>query len=1050
MTFDDGLRKVQSKLKSAGYSSVIRPVNISELDKETAVQNCKIIAKKDQYEIMYLEATSNWKSIATNLAQKHKLPCLIITSYGSTHLILSTILDVMTKPRPRHLVIDLRSKSYSLDDFVQIIRMGSQEEDFISIDKKVQTAFDKFSNYKQALDEFDNNLDAAIRSTRNLIVKRSKNNKQYDSESVDFLRMCKAIISDKMEIDDVVELLLQHVMTYRIFALLYDEHELHTTNAVARSMENLVKTLEINTEEITIKYRTVELVAESITDAAEKQDFLKLVYETFYTKYDPKNKDKWGIAYTPSEVVDFMARSSDHLLKKHFGKSLSDKRVTILDPATGTGTFITSILRHLNPVSIDEKYHNEIFANDISILAYYIAALNIENTYQEITGKIKEFENICWMDTLASGAKDFGKMTSYLDGQDNVRRISRQQKTNICVILGNPPYDAVQASFNDTNPAEKYPEIDQQIAETFIKQSKTSNKHKQYDMYKRFFKWSSERIKNNGIIAFVSNNSFLDAKANDGFRRSVYDEFDYIYAINLKGNARSYGDERQRQSGNVFRDTVKVGISISFFIKTGESKSELNYAEVPDYMKSAEKLNWLAKNSVDTLQFKKITPDSNAVWLNQTNSDFDKLIPLVDDPCSLFDFKLLGPTTGKDDWVYDFDKKHLESKIIFFIDHYNKLIKKYTNKPFDSRSLEIIDKKIKWSYDLFKHLNTKKELNYSEDNIIQSLYRPFVLKYEYFDKIIIERPRQFSKIFSKNQHNKLICFSNPKPNQPFKALASTRIVDLGCMPDSNCIPLWTYDGSAVCNNVTKFAMDFFQAYYHDDKINEDDIFYYVYSMLNDPKYLNKYRFDLQRKMPKIPLAINFQNWSDIGKKLYSLHANFDQVQPYPVKRINSNVRKNNVRLVIKKSENSKFLKIIIDDQTTLEGIPCDVLDYTISSRSAVEFVLEFYKESKNRINPKSSDDPLIRDRFNTYNFADYKEYAIDTLCRVITVSIETINLKAKLKNMPWADQPDWRPKRRRELNTRDSLAQKNKKHTKNSKIKTHNSQQRHNSQKMLF
>ena len=1015
MSYEDNLESLQRTLKLSGYEGIRHPVDISALVKDDSVHDCEIIARKDFYDILYMEARSNWRGIATDVSKKQAKSCLVITGYGESHLILSAIKDYATaSPKPRHVIIDTNSKTHSFDEFAKLIKV-TQDDDTVSIDVRIQDAFDEYATYKEALDEFAVNLKNAIKNTRETIVKASKNNKRYDAESEKFLEMCHKVISSKLKPDDVTEMLLQHVLTYRIFSLIYDEHELHSTNAVARSLEGMVDTLGIDMEQMSAGYQTIKLVAESIIDSTEKQDFLKRVYETFYSEYDPRNKDSWGIAYTPSEVVDFMVRSADHLLEKHFGKSISDDCVTLLDPATGTGTFVTSILRHLKPGSLETKYKNDIFANDISILAYYIAALNIENTYQEMTGKVKEFENICWMDTLATGTKDFGKVSAYFESQDNVKRISRQQIKDICVVLGNPPYNAVQVSFNDANPADKYPDIDAKIAETYIENSTVGNKDKQYDMYKRFLKWASERIKNNGMVVFVSNNSFLDAKSDDGFRRSVFEEFDYIYTVNLKGNARTSGELRRKQGGNVFRDTIKVGITISFFIKTGEGISEIQYCEVDDCLKSVNKLKWLEDNSLSTLPLRQIEPDKDAIWLNQTDNDFDELVPIVsDNENSIFRMLSMGLASNRNEWVYDFDQSNLEKKMKYFVDFYNKTLEKYNHEKPTTDLKDFVDKKIKWTDDFFKHLKRKNKITYSNLNITNVMYRPFVLKNNYFDKIITHRQRKFPIIFRNFNPNKLICFPNPKTNVLFQSLSSNRIIDLDCITGTQCIPIHIYDDhDNACSNITEFGLKLFQTHYKNKKITDEDIFYYIYAIFNDPKYQEKYKFNLQRHMPQIPLAKNLMNWIKIGKNLYDMHVKFESAQPYPLKRIDKKTNKVEVKLQLKKRKkkcvetlpcDSENKIIIIDNKTTLEGIPAEALEYKFSSKCALEWILEFYKESKNTISDKSCDDPKVREKFSTYKFVDYKEHVIDLLQRVTTVSVETMKLREELKNMPWGSQ----------------------------------------------
>ena len=390
-------------------------------------------------------------------------------------------------------------------------------------------------------------------------------NTEYAVRVQRFLGMCRDVISGDMDEGDIRDMLVQHILTYRIFSMVYNERGFHHVNVVARELESLKEILGVADRQV--NYETMELIAESITNMEQRQEFLKKIYEMFYEKYDPAKADKDGIVYTPSEVVSFMVASTDQLLRKHFRKGLSDEGVTVLDPATGTGTFIVHILNQISLDKIEKKYAKELYANEISILPYYIAALNIENAYRERTGRYREFENICWMDTLDSGVKDYGKLPSYFEN-DNVRRISRQQDSEIHVVIGNPPYNAVQTSFNNANPAERYPHIDEKIEQDYTNKSRILNQNKSQDMYKRFLKWSSDRIKGKGMVVFVSNNSFLDAKADDGTRKALYNEFDYIYAINLKGNTRI--PTWREEGGKIFGQQAHVGIAVSFFIKTGE------------------------------------------------------------------------------------------------------------------------------------------------------------------------------------------------------------------------------------------------------------------------------------------------------------------------------------------------------------------------------------------------------------------------------------------------------------------------------------------------
>ena len=613
------------------------------------------------------------------------------------------------------------------------------------------------------------------------------------------------------------------------------------------------------------------------------------------------------------------------------------------------------------------------------------------------------------MDTLDSGVKDYGRLPSYFEN-DNVRRISRQQDSEIHVVIGNPPYNAVQTSYNNANATVKYPHIDQKIKDSYTKHSIVVNQNKSEDMYKRFLKWSSDRIGKKGMVVFVSNNAFLDAKADDGVRRALYGEFDYIYAVNLRGNARLAGEAWRREGGKVFGSQARVGVAVYFLVKTGEGISKIQYAQVDDYMRRTDKLKWLANNTIFTLGLEEKKPVANAIWLNQTDNDFDDLVPVLPRTHneSVFAESTLGTSTNKDQWVYDLDKSHLEEKTKFYISVYDDELARYKNEQPDKRDLlSWVDKKIKWTGTTIQNLSRKLDIAYSVVDIRTALYRPFVMNYLYYGKAIIERPRRFPNVFKNSQKNHLIGFSNPKTNVPFNHIGTDLIIDLGCIDGTQAIPIWRYDGGKRSSNVTKYGLELFRTHCGNKKIAGDDIFYYMYAVFSDPKYERKYKFNLQRDFPRIPLAKDFWKWSNIGKKLFVLHSGFDTVNEYGLKRVDRQVKKNGVRLKLRTEETDKktHVKIIIDDSTTLKGVPKEVLEYRIGSRNPLEWILEFYKESKNQIKEDSSSDKAVRDRFNTYKFADRKEELITLLRRVTTVCVETVRLRRELERMEWGPQP---------------------------------------------
>lgn len=1002
MSFEDNIRTLQRTLRDAGYEIVRDSVNISGLAKANRVIDCEIIARKDFFRVMYMEAESNWRSISSDSAAKSPHPCMVITRYRDAHHIVTTVKDHGThNAKPRHVVLEKKQ----MTEFILAIKAGPHD-DHIAIDDKVQTASEKFSEYKQAVEEFGKSLENIIRKTESAMNQGISGNKRYDIKAKKMLDMCREVISNQIDMDDIRSMLLQHILTYRIFALVYDVRDFHETNAVARSLEDLKKTIKVPNDEIS--YKTIELIAESVTDTDQRQEFLKKVYEVFYEKYDPDRADKDGIVYTPSEAVNFMVKSTDHLLKKHFGKRLSDNGVSVLDPATGTGTFLVCIMRQIGKSKIKQKYAGDLHANEISILPYYIAALNIEHTYKEMTGEYHEFENICWMDTLDSGVKDYEKLTSHFGGNDNVKRMSRQQNARILVTIGNPPYNAVQTSFNNANPSSKYNHLDKKIQDSYYKSSGASNKNKSFDMYKRFLKWSSDRINGSGMVVFISNNSFLDAKSDDGIRRALYKEFDYVYVVNLKGNARLSGDARRRERGNVFGGQARVGVCISFLIKTEENHSEIRYAEVNDYATRDEKLEWLENNTLQTLDFVKITPDQDAVWINQTEGDYDKLLPVLPDRFaeSIFEDYTLGVMAAKDDWTYDFNRKNLESKIKFYVTAYNNVLNKYKKLHIPKDDFHSwVDKQIKWSYKTESSVQRNHKLIYNSSNIVPTLYRPFVRKLQYYDDVITESPRSFRQFFYNNQQNFLIGFPNPTSNVKFDVIATDLITEFHCIDGIQNIPLWRYNSDGTRTyNITKFALETFRKHYNNHKITEEDIFYYTYAIFNDAKYEEVYRYDLRRKLPQIPLAKNFARLSSIGRDLFNLHCNFNTVREYDLQRITTKLPKTDTPLSFKK--NQKDITVVIDNTTLLNGIPHDVLEWTFKSKTPLEWILDYYKDGKNKIRPQSCNDKKIRERFNTYNFKDYKEESIALLKRVTTVCVETVRLRNELKNMEWGPQPD--------------------------------------------
>jgi len=500
------------------------------------------------------------------------------------------------------------------------------------------------ADFRRAVVQFQTDLPDVLEALRAMIEKAQKDNAAFRTGAIKFLKHAQETINPAVTVEDVREMLIQHVLTEEIFSKVFDEDDFHRQNNVAKelyALEGLFFTgaLKKNTlKGLEPYYTAIRTTAHQIATHTEKQTFLKVIYEGFYKVYNKKAADRLGVVYTPNEVVRFMVESADWLCQKHFGKNLIDKGVEILDPATGTGTFICELMEHFRgqKEKLAWKYKEELHANEVAILPYYVANLNIEATYAAITGQYAEFPNLCFVDTLDNIAglrthaiaknQHFGDLFGAMS-DENVARIKRQNKRTISVVIGNPPYNANQMNENENNKNREYPVMDGRIKETYIHAS-TARKTKLYDMFVRFFRWATDRIDENGIVTFVSNSTFIDSRTFDGFRKIVTDEFNEIWIIDLKGNARTSGERRRQEGGNVFDDKIRVGIAIYFCIKKrGLSGCRIRYEAVRDYARSDEKREFLQTRRLEERQFEEIKPDKQNSWINLVENDFSTLIP---------------------------------------------------------------------------------------------------------------------------------------------------------------------------------------------------------------------------------------------------------------------------------------------------------------------------------------------------------------------------------------------------------------------------------------
>lgn len=801
-------------------------------------------------------------------------------------------------------------------------------------------------------------------------------------------------------IEDIHEVIIQHILTNKLFKAVFSETDFHTENNIASQIEEVVKTFfskekkrEFDEKNKHI-YATLERTAVSINDHHEKQAFLKTLYEEFYKSYNPKEADKLGVVYTPNEIVNFMIKFTDELLYKHFNTGLAEKDVKILDPATGTGTFIAEIIDYFPPEKLQYKFLFELFANEVSILPYYVATLNIEYTYWQKMKEYKEFPHICFMDTLdnaefKSNVGTRGKKKGQYNmfdalSEENSKRMADQNNTKISVVIGNPPYNANQKNFNDRNANRGYPKIDERIKATFKKHSKAT-KNKLEDMYARFYRWAMDRIdeKDGGIIAFITNRSFIDKTGYDGFRKIVSKEFDFVYVIDTKSDVR----DNNKLSGtkhNVFG--IQTGVAVMFLVKQPAKKQQkaiIKYYSLIDDAVKEEKLEFFKNNDLNSINWQQIFPDKNSNWINTGESDFGKMIPIISkdkNENKIFDFYSLGVSTNRDDWVYDFSTDTLKRKMEYFTDWYNKSIESHSESG-----------KIKWSRDLRKKFLKHQKASFDANEIICTIYRPFVKKQHYalkmFNDILTDNHyKMFGPRLDKT--NSIIHFSGIGHTKAFTSLGYSSIFSLDAVEKGQSIPLNIFlsDGTKT-NSVSEWALNEFRTKYSDNSITKESIFNYVFACLHDPNYRTKYKENLNLEFPRIDFQDDFWKWSNWGKELMLIQSNYESAELFPVIRRDNGSSKS-LRTIFKVDKVKGEIKL--DDVTTLEKIPTRTFEYQLGIRSAVEWILDQYKVKKIK-------DETVEHMFNDYKYSNYKEEIIELLQKVITVSISTIDIMDKMK-----------------------------------------------------
>ncbi|MYA69274.1 N-6 DNA methylase, partial [Candidatus Poribacteria bacterium] len=717
-------------------------------------------------------------------------------------------------------------------------------------------------NWHAAVAEFKEMVPALGKRLAELIEEQHETNPQFVAALTDFYQQCRTAINPNLSVAAVEEMLIQHLLTERIFRTVFDNPDFTRRNIIAREIENVIEVLIQNafSRDAFLKplnpfYTAIENAANLCKDFSQKQEFLNTVYEQFFQGFSVEVADTHGIVYTPQPIVDFMLKSVEQILETEFNRSLSDTGVHIIDPFVGTGNFIVRLMQDIRATTLAEKYHNELHCNEILLLPYYIASLNIEHEFFQRTQTYRPFEGIALADTFEL----LEERQARLFTQENTERVERQKAADMFVVIGNPPYNVGQINENDNNKNRKYETIDSLLRETYSRDSAATNKIALSDPYVKAILWASRRIKQEGVVAFVTNNGFLDGIAFDGMRKHLADDFDTIYILDLGGNVRK-NPKLSGTTHNVFG--IQVGVSINFFLKkkAGNTDSESDpepakifYASVDEFWRKEEKYRYLeAKEHYQNIDWQQITPDRRYTWLTEgLHAEFDTFIPIGTKGAKahkeaavnvIFKTYSRGIATCRDAWVYNFNAGRLAEHVQQMIKFYNAQVLKWVATP--EKSIINVDNfvaydngRIKWSAGLKRKLKAGKFAEFSEENIRASLYRPFTKLHLYFDRVMNEAVYIFSSIFpmpDTEMENRVICVGG-YGRKEFAVLMSPCIPDVNLYGDpQQSFPFYTYDedGTNRRENITDWALAEFRNHYGDDTITKWDIFHYNYGLLH--------------------------------------------------------------------------------------------------------------------------------------------------------------------------------------------------------------------------
>ena len=861
----------------------------------------------------------------------------------------------------------------------------------------------EYAAWEEAVAQFKDRVADIGQGLAQLIQQERKSNHTFTAAFAEFLDKCRQSINPNLAEAAVEEMLIQHLLTERLFRTVFNRPAFTRRNVIAFEIENVIDALTSHSfsrdeflSSLDRFYVAIERTAATISDFSHKQHFLNTVYEQFFQGFSIKVADTHGIVYTPQPIVDFMVRSVAEILEREFGRSLADEGVHIIDPFVGTGNFIVRMMREIPRTALERKYASELHCNEVMLLPYYIASMNIEHEYYDATERYEPFEGICLVDTF-----DLAEDRQLpLFAPENTQRVESQKRAPMFVVIGNPPYNVGQVNENDNNKNRKYPTMDKRVRDTYSKDSKATNKNALADPYVKAIRWAADRIGEEGVIALVTNSGFLDGIASDGMRKHLADDFDAIYILDLGGNVKK-NPKLSGTTHNVFG--IQVGVSVSLLIKRDDktdSRSRIFYGRVDEFWRKEEKYRYLDKmKHYGNVEWKTIKPDKRDTWLTEgLHAEFEDFTPIGNKEAKatkgepeevIFKLYSRGVATCRDAWAYNFECSTLRGNMGRMIDTYNEQVFMWGQHSKKGISIDdsVIndDTRISWSEGLKANLKKGNLAEYDGHKVRESLYRPFTKSNLYFDRMMNERVYLFPSIFPRPETEKenRVIWLKVGADWPMFSLMVNEIPDLLPQSGSQCFPFYTYDedGSNRRENVTDWALDRFRAKYGDEKITKWDIFHHVYGLLHHPGYRDRYQANLKRDLPRIPFAPDFRAFAEAGARLATIHVGYEEQPEYRLRQVETpemplDWRAEKMRLSKDKAQ------LRYNDFLTLDGIPAEAFGYRLGNRSALEWVIDQYRVKTDKrsgiVNdPNRGDDP---------------EYIVRLVGKVISVSLETVGI----------------------------------------------------------